>query len=169
MVSSAYLRLLILLLATFIPACDSSRPAFWMMYSAYKLNKQGDNIPLQCTPFPIWNQSVVPCPVLNVASWLTGFSGDRWSGLVLPSLSEFSTVCCDPHKAFSVVNEAEVDVFLLLKQVEFPCFLHDPMNVGNFISGSSAFYKSILNIWKFMVHILLKPGLENFEPYFASV
>ena len=67
-------------------------------------------------------------------------------------------------KGFSIVNEAEVDVFL-----EFPCLLYDPMNVGNLISGSSAFSKSSLNIRKFMVCILLKPGLENFEHYFPSV
>ena len=68
-VSSAYLRLLIFLLAILIPACASSSPAFLMMYSAYKLNKQGDNIQPSYTPLPIWNQSVVPCPVLTVASW----------------------------------------------------------------------------------------------------
>ena len=68
-VSSAYLRLLIFLLAVLIPACASSSPVFLMMYSAYKLNKQVDNIQPWRTPFPIWNQSVVPCPVLTVASW----------------------------------------------------------------------------------------------------
>ena len=68
-VSSAYLRLLIFLPAILILVCASSSPAFLMMYSAYKLNKQGDNIQPWCTPFPIWNQSVVPCPVLTVASW----------------------------------------------------------------------------------------------------
>ena len=68
-VSSAYLRLLIFLLATLILVCASSSPAFLMMYSAYKLNKQGGNIQLWCTPFPIWTQSVVPCPVLTAASW----------------------------------------------------------------------------------------------------
>ena len=68
-VSSAHLRLLIFLLAILIPACASSSPAFLMMYSVYKLNKQGDNIQPWHTPFPIWNQSVVPCPVLTVASW----------------------------------------------------------------------------------------------------
>ena len=68
-VSSAYLKLLIFLLAILIPACASSSQAFLMMYSAHKLNKQGDNIQPWCTPFPIWNQSVVPCPVLTVASW----------------------------------------------------------------------------------------------------
>ena len=68
-VSSAYLRLLIFLQAILIPACASSSPAFLIMYSAYKLNKQGDNIQPWPTPFPIWNQSVVPCPVLTFASW----------------------------------------------------------------------------------------------------
>ena len=61
-------------------------------------------------------------------------------------------------KGFGIVNKAEIDVFL-----ELSCFFHDPKDVGNLISGSSAFSKSSLNIWKFMVHVLLKPGLENFE------
>ena len=65
----AYLRLLIFLPAILIPVCASSSPAFLMMYSAYKLNRQGDNIQPWRTPFPIWNQSVVPCPVVTVASW----------------------------------------------------------------------------------------------------
>ena len=68
-VSSEYLRLLIFLPAILIPAYGSSSPAFWMMYSAYKLNKQGDNIQPWHTPFLIWNQSVVSCPVLTVTSW----------------------------------------------------------------------------------------------------
>ena len=67
-------------------------------------------------------------------------------------------------KGFGVVNKAEGDVFL-----ELSCFFNDPTDVGNLISGSSDFFKSSLNIWKFMVHILLKPGLENFEHYFTSV
>ena len=67
--SSAYLRLFIFLPAILIPACPSSSPAFCITYSAYKLNKQGDNIQPWYTPFLIWNQSVVPCPVLTVASW----------------------------------------------------------------------------------------------------
>ena len=73
-------------------------------------------------------------------------------------------VCCDPHKGFNLVNEAEVDVSL-----ELSCFFYDPTDVGNLISGSSAFSKSSLNIWKVIVHVLLKPGLESFEHYFASV
>ena len=67
-------------------------------------------------------------------------------------------------KDLGIVNKAEIDVFL-----ELSCFFHDPADVGNWISGSSAFSKSSLNIWKFMGHVLLKPGLENFEHYFASV
>ena len=69
-------------------------------------------------------------------------------------------------KGFSIVNEAELNVIL-----EFSCYFDDPSDVGNLISGSSAFSKSNLNIWKFLVHILLKPSLENFEHehYFASV
>ena len=67
-------------------------------------------------------------------------------------------------KVFGIVNKAEIDVFLWLS-----CFFDDPADVGNLISGSSAFSKSSLNIQKFLVHVLLKPGLENFEHYFASV
>ena len=67
-------------------------------------------------------------------------------------------------KDFSIVNKAEIDVFL-----ELSCFFDDPDDVGNLISGSSAFSKSSLNIWNFMVHVLLKPGLENFKHYFTSV
>ena len=107
---------------------------------------------------------------MHVQFWLflhdlhTGFSRGRSGGLVFPSLSEFSTVYCDPHKDFGIVNKAEGDFFLALS-----CFFNDPVDVGNLISGSSAFSKTSLNIWKFMVHILLKPGLENFEHYFTNM
>ena len=67
-------------------------------------------------------------------------------------------------EGFGIVNKAEIDVFL-----ELSCFFDEPMDVGNLVSGSSAFSKISLNIWKFSVHILLKPGLENFEHYFTSV
>ena len=67
-------------------------------------------------------------------------------------------------KGFGIINEAEVDIFL-----EFFIFFYDPTNVGNLISGSSAFSKSSLYIWKLSVHVLLKPSLENFEHYFASM
>ena len=81
------------------------------------------------------------------------------------SLRIFHTVCCDPHsQRLWHSQKAEVDVFLKLCY-----FFNDPADVDNLISGSSAFSKSSLNIWKFMVHVLLKPGLENFEHYFTSV
>ena len=83
-ISSAYLRLLIFLMAILIPACESSRPEFHMMFSTYELNKQEDNIQPCWTPFPILNQSVVPCPVLTVDSWLTYRflrKQVRWSGI----------------------------------------------------------------------------------------
>ena len=67
-------------------------------------------------------------------------------------------------KGFGIINKAKVDVFL-----ELSCFFDDPLDVGNLISGSSAFSKSSLNIWKLSVHVLLKPGLENFEHYFTTV
>ena len=70
----------------------------------------------------------------------------------------------DTVKGFGIISKAEVDVILGL-----PCFIYDPTDVGNLKSGSSAFSKCSLNIWKFMIHVLLKPGLENFEHYFASV
>ena len=82
--SSAYQRLLIFLPAILVLAYASSSPAFRMMYFAYKLNKQADNIQPWCTPFPIWNQSVVPCPVLTIASWPTFRFLRRhvkWSGI----------------------------------------------------------------------------------------
>ena len=85
-----------------------------------------------------------------------------WHSHLIKNFPQF--VVIHKVKCFSIVNEAEVDVFL-----EFPCFLNDPTDVDNLISGSSAFSKSSLNIWKFVVHVLLKPGLENFEHYLASV
>ena len=93
----------------------------------------------------------------------TGFSGGRSGGLVFPSLRIFHFVVIHTVKDFSIVNEPEVDVFL-----EFPCFVCDPKNVVNLISGSSAFSKSSLYIWKFSVHIVLKPSLKDFEHNLAS-
>ena len=136
-----------------------------MICSAYKLNKQGDNIQPWCTPFPIWNQSVVPCPVLTVASWPAyRFLRRQVRGSGIPiSLRIFQFVVIHTVKDFDVVNKAEVDVFL------GTLIFDDPTDVGNLISGSSAFSRTSLDIWKFMVHVLLKPGLENFEDYFASM
>ena len=102
----------------------------------------------------MWNQSVVPRAVLTVLPDLhTGFSRGRSGGLVVPSLLNFPQfVVIHTVKGFGTVNKAEVDVFL-----ELSCYF-DPTDVGNLISGSSAFSKTSLNTWKFMVHVLLKLG-----------
>ena len=95
----------------------------------------------------------------------TDFSEGRSGGLVFHLLKNFPQfVVIHTLKGFGVVNKAEVDVFL-----ELSCIFDDPADVGNLISGSSAFSKSSWNIWKFTDHMLLKPGLENFEHYFASL
>ena len=85
-----------------------------------------------------------------------------WYSHLLKNFPQF--VVIHTVKGFGVVNKAEVDVFL-----EFSYFFDNPTDVGSLISGSSAFSKSSLNMWKFMVHVLLKPGLEDFVYYFASV
>ena len=84
-----------------------------------------------------------------------------WYSHLLKNFPE--SVVIHTIKGFGIVNKVEVDIFL-----ELACFFDDPVDVDYFISGSFAFSKSRLNIWKFMVHILLKPGLENFEHYFAT-
>ena len=85
-----------------------------------------------------------------------------WYSLTFKNFPQY--IVMHKIKGFGIVNKAESDVF-----VETSCFSYDSAEVGNLISGSSAFSKSSLNIWKFKVHILLKPGLENFEHYFANV
>ena len=137
------------------------------MYCACKLNKQGDNIQPWCTPFPIWNQSFVPCLVSNCC-FLTCIQISQetgkvvWYSHLLKNFSQFIVIYA--FKGFGIINKAEVDVFM-----EFSWFFDDPTDAGNLISGSSAFSKSGLNIWKFTVHILLKPGLENFEHFLANI
>ena len=120
------------------------------------------------TPFPIWNQSVVPWPVLTVASWPAYRFLKRqvrwvvWYSHLFQNFPQFIVI--HTVKVFDIVNKAEVDVFS-------GTLLHFWWSSGcyNLISGSSAFSKTSLNIWKFSVHILLKLGLDNFEHYFASV
>ena len=108
------------------------------MYSAYKLNKQGDNIQPWRTPFPTWNQSVVPCPVPCPCCFLTCIQISQEAGQVVRYSHLFQNfpqfIVIHTVKGFSIVNKAEVDVFL-----ELPSFLHDPKNVGNLISGVSLF------------------------------
>ena len=84
-----------------------------------------------------------------------------WYSHLFQNFSQFIVI--HMVKGFGIVNKAEIDVFL-----ELSCFFNDPADVGNLTSGSSAFYKISLNIWKFMVHVLLKPGLENFKNHFTS-
>ena len=85
-----------------------------------------------------------------------------WYSHLLKNFLQF--VVIHTVKGFSIVNEAEIDIFL-----EFSCFFYDSTDVSDLISGSSAFSESSLNIWKFSIHVMLKPNLENFEHYFASM
>ena len=185
-VSSAYLRSLIFLPVVLITACASSSLALHAIYSAYKLNKQGDNIQPGCTPFPIWNQFqhqsfqwifrtdflLEPVPNFSMSSsnccFLICIQISQEAGQVVWYSHFFKNfpqfVVIHPFKGFGIVNKTEVNIFL-----EFSCFFDDPEDVGNLIFGSSAFSKSSFNICKSWVHILLQPSLENFEHYFASV
>ena len=150
MVSSAYFKSLIFLLATLIPAYALSRLAFLMMCAVYKLNKQGDNIQPWWTPFLVSSCCFLTCIQISQEAGKV-----IWYSHVFQNFPLF--VVIHTIKGFIVVSEAEVNVFL-----ELSCFFYDPA-VGNLISGSSAFSKFSFNIWNFMVHILLKPGLEKVE------
>ena len=115
------------------------------MYSAYKLNKQGGNTQPWRTPFPIWNQSVVPCPVLTVASLPAYRFLKRqvvWYSCLFQNFPHFIVI--HTVKGFGIVNKAEIGVFL-----ELSCFFNDLVDVDNLISVFSAFSKTSLNIWKF--------------------
>ena len=116
--------------------------------------------------FPNYEPVCCSMSVLTVASW-PAYSflrrQVRWSSMPI-SLRILQFVVINTVKGSGVVNRAQADVFL-----ELSCFFYDAVDVGNLISGSSAFSKSSLNIWEFSVHILLRPSLENFEHYFASV
>ena len=164
-VLSGYLKLLIFLLTILIPACFSSPPAFLMMYSAYKLNNQGDNIQLWHTPFPIWNQSFVPMSSSNCC-FLTCIQVSQeagkvvWYSHLIKNIPQF--VVIHTVKGFSIVNEAEVDAFL-----EFPCFLYDqrmlavwsifplPFLNAACTSGSSWFTYCWSLAWRILSIILL--------------
>ena len=119
-VSSAYLRLLIFLPAVLIPACASSSPVFLMMYSAYKLNKQGDNIQCWHPPSPIWNQSVAPCSVLTIASWpaytfLKRAGQVVWYSYLFQNVPQFIVI--HTVKGFGIVNKSEIDFFFFLLEL----------------------------------------------------
>jgi len=109
--------------------------------------------------FPIYLHEVMgPDAMILKLSFKPTFS------LISFTLSSFTFTLVHSVKGFGIVNKAQIDVFL-----ELSCFFDDPANVGNLISRSSAFSKTSLNIWKFTVHVLLKPDLENFEHYFTSM
>ena len=136
------------------------------MYSAYKLNKQIDNSQPWHTPFPIWNQSIVPCLVLTVASWPAYRflrRQVRWSGTYI-SLGIFKLVVNQMVKGFGIVNKGEVDVFL---ESAFIFMIQWMLPIWSFIP--LLFSKTRLYIWKFLVHVLLKPSLKDFEHDLASM
>ena len=145
------------LLSILIPDCKSFSPAFLIMCSAYKQTWWQQTA---ChTPFSILNQSIVPYRVWTGASWLTYRflrRQVRWSGISTSFKSFPQFVMIHTVKDFSTVNET--DVFLV-----FPCFLYYPTDVGNLISGSSAFSKPSEDLWKFLVYIMLKPSMQDFK------
>ena len=144
LVSTVYLRLFIYLPAILSPACASCRLAVCKMYSAYKLNKQGDNTQPCSTLFPILNQSVVPCPVLTVTSWLAYRFlrwQVRWSGIPIFWKNFTQFVMMHTVKGFSINNAVEVDVFL-----EFSWFFNYPMCSQEF-SGFLRFWAWVSCLW----------------------
>ena len=114
----------------------------------------------------MWNQSVVPCPVLTCFLTCIQISQEAgqvvWYSHLFQNFSQF--VVIHPVKGFGLVNKAETDVFM-----ELSCSFNNPKDISTLIPSCSAFSKTSLNIWKFTVHVLLKPGLENFEHYSTSM
>ena len=119
--------------------------------------KASSHLPLH--PIPLGHPSALALSALFYALNLDGWSISHMVIYMFPQFIVIHTV-----KGFGIVNKAEIDVFL-----ELSCFFHDPADVGNLISGCSAFSKTSLNNWKFTVHILLKPALDNFEHYFTRM
>ena len=120
-----------------------------------------------CTPFPILNHSVVPCQGCNCCFWtciqVSQEAGKVvWYSHLFKNIPKF--VVIHIVKGFSIVSEAEANVFL-----EIPYFFYDPRNAGSLISSSSAFSKPNLYIWKFLIQVLLKPSLKDFDHYLASM
>ena len=156
------------LLPILIPACNSFSAVFLMMCSAYKLNKRGDSRQLCHTPFSVLNQLDVPyrqgpnCCFLTCIQVSQETSKLVWYSLLFKSFPQF--VVIHTVKGFGRVNKAEVDVFL-----ELCCLFYNPADVDNLISGSSVFSKPSLNIWSFLVHVLLRPNLKDFEHNLASM
>ena len=165
-VPSAYLRLLIFLPGILIPACASSSQAFHMMYSAYKLNKQGDNIQPWRAPLPRSDLESVHCSMsssnccfLTCLLVLLETGKVVWYSHLFKNFAQFDLMHIVRHSQWSRSR-----CFL-----EYPHFLCDPTDVGSLISGSSAFSKSSLYIWKLFVQVPLQPSLKDFEHYVASM
>ena len=164
--ASAYLRLLIFLPAILIPAFDSSSLAFHIMYSACKLNKQGEicSLDVLLSLFELVHCSL-SCSnycFLTCIQVSQGASKVVWYYHLFKNFPQF--VVIHTIKGFTIVNEGEVDIFLV-----FFCFFYDSTDVSNLISGSSAFSKSSLYIWKILVPMPLKPILNDFELYLVSM
>ena len=165
MVSSAYLRLLIFFPTILIPAYALSSPTFCILHSAYKLSRVTIySLEVLLSEFcasPFFHDSSNGC--LLTCKQVSQEAGKMvWYSHLFKNFSQ--CVVIHTLNSFRVANEAEVDILL-----EFSWFSYDPIDVDDLISCSSAFYKSILNIWEFLVHVLLKPSLENFEHQFASM
>ena len=166
LVSAAYLRLLVFLLAILIPACASPSPAFLMMYSACKLNKYSDSI-YPCTPFPVWNQSVVPCPVLTIASWPAYRFLKRqvwWSGIPISFRIFHSLLWSTQSKALAWSIRKKYMffwkslAFLIIQQMlAIWSLVPLPFLKPAWTSGSSQFTYCWSLAWR------------NFEHYFTSV
>ena len=164
--SSAYLRLFIFLPAILIPACCSFSQRFswctlhisWISrVTIYSLMNSFSYLEPVCCSMSSSNYNFLNCiQVSQEAGQVV------WYSHLLKNFQQFMVI--HTVKGFGIVNKAEIDVFL-----ELSCFFNYPVGLGNLISGSIAFPKTSLNIWKFMVHVLLKPGLENFEHYVARV
>ena len=147
------------LLPILIPAYNSSSLEFLMMCSAYRLNRVTADSPVvllfQSRTTQLFIQGSNCCFLTRMqVSQETGKM--VWYSHLFKSFPQF--VMIHTVKGFGVVNETEVDVFL-----EFPCFLYDPVNVDSLISGSSSFSKPSLDVWKFLVHVVLKPGMRDFK------
>ena len=136
------------------------------MYSAYKLNRKGDiyspDVLLSLFGTSLWFHLSSHCCFLTCIQISQEAGQVVWYSHLLKNLPQFIVI--HTVKGFGIVNTAETDVFL-----ELSCFFGDSADVGNLISGSSAFFKTSLNIRKFTVHVLLKPGMENFEHYFTNM
>ena len=160
MVSSAYQRLLIFLPEILTSTCDSSSPAFHIMYSEYKLNKQSDCSQPCHTHFPIVNQSVIQCPVLTVASWPAYRflrRQVRWPSTPINLRIFYSLLWFFTVKGFSIVNEAEIGSFSRI-----PLLSPWLMNVDSLICLLCPFETQLVH-WNFSVQVPLKPTLKDFE------